>query len=419
MSDTGKPEWAMSARERRMAEAAGTADPTADSAAAPRRSRRKGALILTVLVGLGVLVSVSYGWSAKSKMDGAVTTAATAAPVTQLIASEVQTVTPQLLQETVRVVGALAPRQQATLAAEVSGVIQTIPVRPGDVVAKGDTLVEIDTESLAVQLAQQRSTAAATRAQLVQAESQLERAQRMSERELLASSSLEEVESKAAALRANLEALEAQVANAEIAMRNATIVAPFSGIVSQRSVEPGQLVSAGTQMISVVDLSTLEFEATAPAAAATRIVPGQKVRITVGGLADQSFEGVVDRINPVTAQGTRSIPVYITLDNSGGLLRGGMFASGEIVIDESPDAVAVPVTALRDDATGPHVLKLENGQTVRADVEPVRRWNGDRLVEIRSGLSAGDIILSAALPEVTPDQTVRLIDTGTPDQGGS
>lgn len=394
---TAKPEWAQSTREKRLATAAAAGLPL------PGPRYWLWASVALAVIG-GGLAAMQFAQPA----DVAMTTAEPAAPVMQLNSSEVTTITPQLLTRTIRVAGSLSPQRRTDLTSQVAGRVESVPLRPGDIVAEGDLLVQIDTLSLRLQLEQQRSTADATRAQLVLAETQLERMRVMIERGLSPSSGIDEAASTVAAQRAGLVALEQQVAAAEIALRDASVVAPFDGVVSSRSVEPGQTVSAGAPLLSLVDMSTMEMEAAGPLSAGAHMVPGQKVTLTVEGLAGRTFEGVVARVNPLATEGTRTLPVYITLANPERLLRGGMFAIGEIVVAEQANALAVPAAAIREDAEGNHVLRLEDGLLVRQEVEPGATWN--QVVEVTAGLAVGDIVVDAPLPELTAGDQLQMVD---------
>lgn len=394
-----KPEWAQTRRDKARAARA--------AAGLPPKKRWPWVVLALIVVG-------GAGWFALSSNQP--TDAPVAAPeapqepVMQLNSSEVITIAPERLTQMVRVSGPISPRRQAALTALVGGVVEAVNVRPGDEATEGDVLVQIDTRNLRIQLGQQRNTAEATRAQLVLAESQLERTRALIERGLSTSSGLEQAESNVAALRANLAALEGQVTAAEAALEDAAVTAPFTGIVSARSAEPGQAVSPGAPLLSIVDLSVLEMQGSAPVGVNTQIAPGQKVTVTIEGIAGRTFEGVVDRVNPVAIEGTRTIPVYITLENAEGLLRGGMFATGQIVVAERDDAIAVPAVAIREDAAGDYVLKLENGVLARQAVVRGESWNRGQMVEISEGLAEGDVVVSAPLPELNPGDKFEMVD---------
>lgn len=398
-TEHSKPEWAQSKREK---------DNAARVAAGLKPQRRRwpwivlGVIIVAAIVGFVLL-------SQRPAVDAAAEAPA-AAPVMQINPSEISTIEPQTLSRTVRVTGSLAPQQQTQLASQVSGRVVAVMARPGDTVSEGDVLLQLDTESLRIQLDQQTSTAEATRAQLVLAESQLTRTSDLIARGLTAATGIEQVQSSADALRANLAALEGQVEAARIALQNATLKAPLDGIIAERNVSAGQTVQQGATLFTIVDLATLELNGSAPVGSSAYLAKGQAVTVSVEGVPGQTYAGIVDRINPVAVAGTRTIPVYIDLENEQELLRGGMFATGQIVIAERPDALAVPDTAIREDAEGFFVLKLAEGKVVRQAIEQGETWNGNRLIEIVSGLSAGDVVVTAPLTQLQPDDLVEMVE---------
>ena len=322
---------------------------------------------------------------------------------------EYATVAPQVLQRIVRVTGTLQPAQQAQIASQTSGRVEAVTLRPGDRVMAGDVLVQLDVERLRLDLDLQRSNAAATQSQLTLAEGQFERVQALVERGVATTSDLDQARTTLEGLRANISALADQVTGAELSLRQATVTAPFSGILSARDVEPGQFVAMGAPLVSIVDLSSVELVAQAPVSSGALIAPGQAVAVTVDGLPGRSFAGEVVRINPIATEGARTIPIYIALDNADATLLGGMFATGEIVVAEARDAIAVPSEAIREDREGLHVLTIADGVLERRAVSPGDTWRGD-LVQLAGGLAPGDTVITAALPELSPGDLIVLVD---------
>ncbi len=398
-----KPDWAKS--DRQLGRDARLA------AGEPTRLRR-----WPWVVGVLLFVAVAGGYAYYSTEIAPQTTAvppatpqAAVEAAMQINPDEMTMLEPQRLERRVRVSGTLSPWRSTQLSSQTGGEVEEVTVRPGDTVAAADLLVQIDTENLLLELDQAQSNVAATRAQLALAEVQLERVRALVERGVTTSSTLDEAQSTVTQLTASLDALEDQVAGAQLRLRNATVRAPFSGIVSARAVEPGQYVGIGAPLISIVDLSTVELRANAAVADGALLRRDQTVMITVDGVEGRSFEGRVARINPVAEEGTRTIPVYVMIDNSDGILLGGMFASAQVVVDAVENAIAMPTRALREDVDGPYVLRIEGDALVRQGVETGGTWAG-RLTQITSGLEPGQAVVTAPLPALHPGDTVELVE---------
>lgn len=396
---TPKPEWALSRRElkKRALLAAGIE---------PTRFPWMWVGAAVVVVGLAVFVLPQFlAPQASTPVE-----TATADVVKRLLTIDVATAAPATLSETLKATGSLAPRRSIAIASQVNGTIKSVEARVGDSVKAGDVLAMVDVETSRIQLSQQRSTAAATRAQLAQAESQLERTLRLADSGLTPSATVESEKASIEALKANLSALEAQVEAAELVIRNATITAPFDGIVSARSIEPGQLIASGAALFDLVDLSMMEMTAYVPVSASPKLSPGQGVTLTVEGLSGQTFAATVEGISPVAAKGTRTVPVLISVPNPDGRLRGGMFASGSITVEEAPDAFAVPEAAVREDAEGRYLLKIVDGALVRQPVDVARIWTSSRMAQLASGLAAGESYVSGQLDDLAAGMRVTVVE---------
>lgn len=404
-SRNDKPEWAMSRRQRENARRRREGEP-------PLRRRWPW-----VLLGAVILVAAG-GWYYSTQIAPALPVAEVVAPDEpaadidsrmQVNPFEYVTVAPQVLQQTIRVTGTIQPSQQSQIASQTSGRVEQVTVRPGDAVAAGDLLVQVDVEQLQLQLDLQLSNVAATQSQLTLAEAQLERTQSLVDRGVATASDLDSARTSVEGLRAQVAALSDQVAQAELSLREATVTAPFAGIIAARSVEPGQFVSTGAPLVTIVDLSTVEMVAQAPVATGAQVAVGQDVEVTVDGIAGRTFMGEVVRINPIATEGARTIPVYVALGNGDGVLLGGMFATGQIVVREARDAIGIPAEAVRDDREGDHVLVIAGDRLERRAVTAGDAWRGD-LVQITAGLAAGDVVIAAALPELSAGDGVVLVE---------
>ncbi|TNC72616.1 efflux RND transporter periplasmic adaptor subunit [Rubellimicrobium roseum] len=394
-----KPDWALTRRERRAME----------RARGGRATRRRWPWVVLALLVVAAAAGV-WLWrerQAAVPAEAPVAAAPEAPRAVQIDDDEWAVLEPETLRRTVRVIGTLQPYRRVDLSAETGGRVEEVAVRPGDAVTAGQVLVQVDVERLGLDVQLARSNADSTRAQLAVAEDQLQRQEALIERGVAAPTTAAELRASVAAQRASLAAQEDAIRSAELALEGATVRAPFDGVVSARSVEPGAVIGAGTPLLTVVDLTRMEMVGVAPVGAGATLSAGQAVELSVDGLGGQSFEGTVERIAPVAQEGTRALPVYVEVPNAGGPLLGGMFATGRIVVAEQPDALAVPQGAIREEG-GPHVLVIEGDALVRRDVTPGEEWPGGR-VQVE-GLAPGDRVVTAALEGLEPGQPVELVE---------
>lgn len=359
--------------------------------------------VTVLLAGVAVAAVLHFDRAtAVGKADAVpAATAQPAAPTArELAAIEVTRIEPRTLTERLTVSGELQPVNRAVVKAKVAGTVLEVTARPGDSVKSGQVLARFETNDLESTLAQRDSNVAAARAQLSLAEQTLAKTQELSQRGFATRAAFEKSQSDVASARANLQGMLAQTDTAKSALRNAELIAPFDGIVSARSIEPGETVAANAQLMTVVDTTVLEASVLVSTRDITKLKVGQTSELRVDGVPGGAVVGTVDRITPVANAGSRFVPVYIRLENTDGRLFGGMFATGTILVREAQNVLAVPQTAIRTDGENSYVLRLADGKLQRSNVTLGAGWDGGRLVGLTDGVAAGDTVLSAPLPEL-------------------
>jgi membrane fusion protein (multidrug efflux system) len=147
-------------------------------------------------------------------------------------------------------------------------------------------------------------------------------------------------------------------------------------------------------LFALVDLEHMEIEAPAPAAEIPVIRPGQPASFRVDGFADRTFAGRVERINPTADPGSRSITLYISVANRDGVLKGGMFAKGQIVLDKTALSAVIPTGAVREEAGQSYVFTIENGKIARRAVKLGMAEPQQGLIEVLHGLEVGIPVVS-------------------------
>ncbi len=351
---------------------------------------------LTAVFG-AVLLSVNIAGAQQPKPDGPL----------ELAPVDVSKTVRQDIATEVRIAGSLTPIRRSNLTSRVSSTIVELPVQIGDVVKAGDLLVRFDTEALASAVTARKAEIDALDAQVELAESVLERNTALGERGAASDATRLEARANLLNLRAQLRSKQAEVADSERSLAYGELRAEFDGVVSARPVEQGQTVALNAELMTLVDLSRMEVDAGVPTSRIPLVRLDQPVELSVEGFAGRTFAGKVMRISPTAVAGSRAVRVFIAIDNNEGLLRGGMFTTGILKVDDQKNVIALPSAAIRHDSEGTFVLKVEGNTLRRLPVNLGTSWTDRNLVQV-SGVEEGETIVTAPLPDLVADTTVSV-----------
>jgi len=305
-----------------------------------------------------------------------------------------------LVDET-QTVGSLRSRQGVVLRPEVSGRITQLNFRDGDRVKKGQLLVQFDDQLPAAQVQQ------------AQAELNIAKANNTRNAELVAQNfiSRRTLDESAAAQ---------QVAEAKLALARATearlkIIAPFDGLAGIRSVNVGDYLKDGADIVNLEDMDAIFVDYRLPERFQTKIRRGQSSVIELDALPGRKFSAIVLAIDPLIDANGRSVGVRACIDNRRLQLRPGMFARVNAVFGQRDNARVIPEEAIVPQGGKQFVIKVVNGTTPnsrisqRAEVKLGLRSPGK--VEVLEGLEPGDSVVIAGQQRVQRDGTeVRVLD---------
>jgi len=358
-------------------------------------SRRRrwivGSIVLLAIAGV-IGGSVAMRLAKKSDDGGK------AAPVTlEFASSDLTRVEARPLARWLPVSGALQPVRQATVKAKVSGDVKQVTVREGETVRAGQVLARIDTADLDAKLIERVGALESAKAQLAMAGKTRASNQMLLKQNFISQNAFDNSESTFQVAEGSVKSAEAQVQLARNALRDAVAVSPLTGLVGKRHVQPGEKVAFDSPLVTVVDLKDMELQAAVPAVDVPEVTVGMPVELVIDGFAERRFKGRVERINPATEPGTRSILVYVGIPNVDGELRGGMFATGRIALAASAPVPTLPATALRVEAGQAYVWLLEDGKLAKRMVATGARDEAAGRVEIRTALPANAPVLGARM----------------------
>ena len=259
----------------------------------------------------------------------------------------------------VEAAGGIEPVTTVEVKSKASGEILELHVDTGDTVEAGTLLARIDQRMLRNSLDQAKASLEVSRAELTNAESQLERIRKLYEQESLSKADYEQSMLQHAAARSQVVRGEIQVENADIALEDAVVRAPISGTVIERLVEQGQVISSpmgdvggGTLLLQMADLARVRVRMLVDEIDIGKVQPGTIAQVNVAAYPTRSFEGAVLKVEPQASaqQNVTMFPVLIDLDNREGLLKPGMNAEVELVVADRSDVLTIPNAALRTEA---------------------------------------------------------------------
>ena len=361
-----------------------------------RLSSRSGWVKVTVAgLSAALVIGSLVAWRASSakkeekKPDAEVTLEFSTADLT--------TVENRELSRTLPFSGSLSPVVQSTVKSKVSGEVRQVMVREGEKVSQGQILAQIDTADLQARLDAQVAAFEEAKARWSIADKNRESNLKLLKQNFISQNAFDTTNSTFEASAASVRSAEAQVRLARNAMQDAVVRAPISGILAKKMVNGGEKVGPDSPMFTLVDLTRMEIEAPAAASEIPSVNVGQIATFKVDGFGDRVFEGRVERINPVTELGSRSITLYLSVSNRDGALKGGMFAKGLLVLAKSQPSNVIPFAAIRDDAGQPFVFTLEGGKIAKRTVTLGMREEQAGLVEVKTGLEKGVQVVSARM----------------------
>ncbi|HEV2514406.1 MAG TPA: efflux RND transporter periplasmic adaptor subunit [Devosia sp.] len=359
------------------------------------------------------------------------------------------------VEETVLASGVIQASSLVSVGAEVSGRIKSLNVQLGDDVKAGEVIAEIDSlnQENAVKAAQ--ASLANTEAQktiqtanLGQARTALERAEKLSPQKLISDADLQAAQLAVETAQGQLQAVEAQIQQAEINVEAAQlnldrtkIVAPSDGTVVAVAVEVGQSVNANNSSPTIVKLANLDkmvVKAEISEADVPRVEPGQQVYFTILGDPDTRISATLRAVEPApdsiasddTSSSSSNAAVYYNglfdVDNPGHKLRISMTAQVTIVLKSADDVLTVPASVLgRKGRDGSYTLEVWDQQKQAAEPKKVTiGLNNNVTAEVLDGLDEGDLVVSATAAAAAPRNGnaqgggARNILTGGPPAGG-
>ena len=307
---------------------------------------------------------------------------------------EVQTVTRGSIARQVTVTGTVDPLRLIGVNAQLAGPLTSVLVQEGDMVRRGTVLARVDNRELAAQLD-------AAEASFQVAEAAYERAQQLRERRVITLPEYERDRTALAAARAQVDQLRTRLAYS-------TVVAPAAGVITEKHVESGDIVSSQTPLFTIADISQLVVRLGVSELDVVQLQQGDVVAVTLDALPNRQLSGRIRRVFPVGDPTTRLVPVEVVLDAaSARVARPGFLARVTFDLMTSNNVLLVPVGAVLGGQGAQAVFVVENNTAVRRTVSTGLTSQGR--IEIVSGLSDGEQVITTGQNSLRDGMTVRAV----------
>lgn len=366
-----------------------TVDEESGTADNERRQRLRQAVIVVAAVVL--LFAALFAW--RTWLNAA--PPPPAPPPTGVVAT---VVTPGAVPQSLEAVGSLRGVREVMLAAEVAGRVTGIHFENGQYVRSGATLVQLYDGP-------ERADRTAAVARTAFARQQLSRARELLQTGAESRETVDQRQSEYDQARASVGQLDARLVQKRV-------IAPFSGRLGVRRVNPGQYVNPGDEIASLTDLSRLYVDFSVPQQDLSKLRIGGTVKVRSDAWPGRDFSARLITVEPRISEDTRNIWLRAEFANPDHALRPGMYVTAALVLPPLPGALVVPATAIQTSAQGDSVVVIRGNNARReGKAEAVPVTTGSRLgdsVVVTRGLTPGDVVITEGQLRVQPGAMVKV-----------
>jgi len=300
--------------------------------------------------------------------------------------------------------GTLKANQQATLYAKVAGYLTNVSIDKGDIVKADQVLATIEVPELTADMKKFEADAKVAEVEL----KRLLDAQKKAA-DLVVPQMLDKARGASDVAKANMQ-------RTQTLLDFAKIVAPFSGLITQRFVDSGAFVPAATSgsaaqnaaLFTIMETTTLRAQVAMPELDAALTAKGQPVKVSPEALPGKAFEAKVSRTAGAIDESTRTMLVEADLENKDGALRPGMYATIKVGVEHHDAVLTVPVEALAMEKTNAFVFKIAGGKAKKTAV--TLGFNDGTKAEVLTGVAEGEPVILVAKATFADGQPVQVTE---------
>lgn len=312
--------------------------------------------VVLVIIVLALLAGVLRALSNRRAQEQMATSLVATQSQIEIANSDVVIAQERNLTQTLSLSGTVKALNYAVIKARVAGELKEVTVREGDRVKAGQVLARIDPLEYQQRWLQLKEQALAAKSQMEIAQRQWDSNKALVDQGFISKVALDNSQASLQGALANHRAAMASADVARKALDDSVLIAPFAGVIATRSAQPGERVGIDARVLELVDLSQLEIEAPLTPSDSMDVRVGQVAHIQVEDRV-HTVKAKVKRISPSAQAGSRSVMVYLSIDEPEGL-RHGLFAKGLLQL-KTVQALTLPLSAVRTDRAKPYVQVIE------------------------------------------------------------
>ena len=334
-------------------------------------------------------------------------------PVLALAAVDVAVAGPATLLQTVAVAGTVDAARQAVVRSRHAGTATGMVKRAGDTVRAGERLARVDSDELRLRIAERESTIRQTQAQLTVAESARAQQRSLSDRGFISKAAFDAADSSYISARSAFESAKTQMDMAKSALAETQLTAPIAGVISKRSVEPGERIGNEMAVFTIIDPTSLEVVVPIGAERVAELKIGQTAKFQLDSRGTL-IEGTLSRIIPTTGSAARTVETRFLLPANSGV-PAGAFLSGQLQIAQNNAPITIPRVALKTDVNGNYVWVVQDGKAVKRRVKvALDSSDSNPLLPVTEGLVVGANVLTLRGVEPNEGQSVTMPGAAPP-----
>jgi len=307
------------------------------------------------------------------------------------------------------VMGTVKGALEIELKFEISGIVETINFREGDVIYKGDLIAVLNKKDAGLKVEYSESKVESAKMQHLATKKKLEIHEKLYKIGGIIKAKLEEIELEAASAGLQVRSAEVELKSAQSELEKTNLHAPRDGVLGSKDVEEGEFVTPNDKIAKLYDIMKVFVELGIVEKDINKIAIDQNTKVTVDAYSDMIFEGSVDNIFPIIEGKSRTLTLRVGVDNPEAMLLPGMFARATITVAEFENAIVVPSLSLDKEENEYKIFTVDENNIVHSRPVQVAYVTTDYTV-VEQGLYEGELVVTDAPQELKDGMPVEIIE---------